>query len=267
MFLGITYATQGISTTLGFPCVYWSYCTVHIRVVLNLLLKCCLLLCYFIQTASDLPTCVSSSKLLVTCLLVQSSLCNSCSTALLTFHNSCLVEYLKVGSTFAYGHGRGDDAKTLAELGFQVCANAVLCAFPDYAFRQCTNCSSMLPRSADWWLLERCNHVDDAHAELDHCTGLDVTVGTSKGPGGKWWICVSTRELEPKLSVILEQSKFTKHSERSRCLVWLLVNMVLVSVVPGVFKSEHRAFSIVNCVNGLWLHAEQGWVLTDIALR
>jgi histone deacetylase complex subunit SAP18 len=26
-----------------------------------------------------------------------------------------------VGSTFAYGHGRGDDAKTLAELGFQVC--------------------------------------------------------------------------------------------------------------------------------------------------
>ncbi|PWZ20483.1 Histone deacetylase complex subunit SAP18 [Zea mays] len=25
-----------------------------------------------------------------------------------------------VGSTFAYGHGRGDDAKTLAELGFQI---------------------------------------------------------------------------------------------------------------------------------------------------
>jgi len=34
-----------------------------------------------------------------------------------------------VGSTFAYGHGRGDDAKTLAELGFQVCANAVLCIY------------------------------------------------------------------------------------------------------------------------------------------
>ncbi|AQK60736.1 Histone deacetylase complex subunit SAP18 [Zea mays] len=26
----------------------------------------------------------------------------------------------QVGSTFAYGHGRGDDAKTLAELGFQI---------------------------------------------------------------------------------------------------------------------------------------------------
>uniref|UniRef100_A0A0D9YLH9 Histone deacetylase complex subunit SAP18 n=1 Tax=Oryza glumipatula TaxID=40148 RepID=A0A0D9YLH9_9ORYZ len=26
----------------------------------------------------------------------------------------------EVGSTFSYGHGRGDDAKTLAELGFQV---------------------------------------------------------------------------------------------------------------------------------------------------
>ncbi|KAG8060433.1 hypothetical protein GUJ93_ZPchr0002g25706 [Zizania palustris] len=25
-----------------------------------------------------------------------------------------------VGSTFSYGHGRGDDAKTLAELGFQI---------------------------------------------------------------------------------------------------------------------------------------------------
>jgi len=33
---------------------------------------------------------------------------------------TCLLEYLKVGSTFAYGHGRGDDAKTLAELGFQI---------------------------------------------------------------------------------------------------------------------------------------------------
>lgn len=40
---------------------------------------------------------------------------------------TCLLEYLKVGSTFAYGHGRGDDAKTLAELGFQVHTNAVLC--------------------------------------------------------------------------------------------------------------------------------------------
>jgi hypothetical protein len=34
-----------------------------------------------------------------------------------------------VGSTFAYGHGRGDDAKTLAELGFQVLTGAVLCCF------------------------------------------------------------------------------------------------------------------------------------------
>jgi hypothetical protein len=42
---------------------------------------------------------------------------------------TCLIEYLKVGSTFAYGHGRGDDAKNLAELGFQVRKNAVLCYF------------------------------------------------------------------------------------------------------------------------------------------
>ncbi|KAG8084745.1 hypothetical protein GUJ93_ZPchr0010g9421 [Zizania palustris] len=28
--------------------------------------------------------------------------------------------FTKVGSTFSYGHGRGDDAKTLAELGFQI---------------------------------------------------------------------------------------------------------------------------------------------------
>jgi hypothetical protein len=40
----------------------------------------------------------------------------------------------------------------------------------------------MLPRSADWWLLERCNHVDNAHAELDDCTDPDATV-VSQNPG------------------------------------------------------------------------------------
>uniref|UniRef100_A0A8R7QPI0 Histone deacetylase complex subunit SAP18 n=1 Tax=Triticum urartu TaxID=4572 RepID=A0A8R7QPI0_TRIUA len=33
----------------------------------------------------------------------------------------------QVGSTFSYGHGRGDDAKSLGDLGFQVCTSAALC--------------------------------------------------------------------------------------------------------------------------------------------
>lgn len=86
------------------------------------------------------PSCVLCLVFIMPCigsngLYTVSSLCKfpCVSTALLPFAYGhvyfVVLEHLKVGSTFAYGHGRGDDAKTLAELGFQVCTNAVSCYF------------------------------------------------------------------------------------------------------------------------------------------